>query len=53
MEYRSKEEWRGIPIVAVSLRGRAIGVVAVGRVAVGVIAVAMSQIGSAAWGGIV
>lgn len=43
MEYRSKQEWHGIPIVAVPLRGpaRVMGVVAVGRVAIGVVSVGL------------
>jgi hypothetical protein len=41
MEFLSKQEWRGIPMVAVSRSCRAIGVRAVGRVAVGVVSVGL------------
>jgi hypothetical protein len=45
MEFRSREGWRGIPVVAVSFRGRAIEMVAVGRIAVGVVAVGLHAAG--------
>jgi hypothetical protein len=51
MEFRSKQEWRGIPMVAVSRSGRAIGVIAVGRVAVGVVSVGLVAVGLYGRGG--
>lgn len=45
MEYRSKQQWRGIPVVAVSLSGRAIGIIAVGRTAVGIVSVGLVSAG--------
>ncbi len=47
MQYRSKQEWSGIPVISIAVRsgsgaaggpGRAIGVVAVVNVSVGVVA---------------
>jgi hypothetical protein len=52
MEYRSKQQWRGIPVIAVSLSGRAtvVGVIAIGRVAAGVVSIGLVAIGPVALG---
>src|SRR5579872_5126344 len=55
MVYRSRQSWRGIPLIDISIRtrrgdadasGRAFGVIAVGNVAVGVVAVGFVAIRS-------
>jgi len=52
VEYRSKQEWRGIPLIAVSLSGRTgvVGVIAIGRVAVGVVSIGLVAVGPVALG---
>jgi len=60
LEYRSKQAWRGVPVVHVALGGRevggryrpgrALGVIAVGDRAVGVIAVGLIAIGPVSMG---
>ena len=45
MEFRSQEEWQGIPIVAVSFKGQAVAMVAVGRIAVGAVAIGLHAAG--------
>ena len=54
MEYRSKSEWRGIPLVAISLRHqkRVIGIVAIGRVSIGVVAIGLVAIGPVSVGAV-
>ncbi|SRR5581483_6372414 len=59
MVYRSRQSWRGIPVIDISFRlrrgdadatGRAFGVIAIGNVAVGVVAIGFVAIGPAAVG---